>query len=289
LWLIVVLAPPWFVDDESLEGLKAQNEVRTTLLQGLAGSVLLVGAYFTWRQLRTTREGQITERYTRAIDQLGHAELDVRLGGIYALERIARDSQPDRATIAEVLSAFARVRAPWPSDAPLTARVLRDRMPDVHAAVNVLSRLQLEGVPRIDLSGIDLRGVTVDGSLRKANLINTNLQFGILNGVDIRDAWLNVADLREAILSGADLREAALADADLREPDLCGADLRGVIFGGAKYQDAVMDAQTRWPDHFDPVAAGVRSWRADQVAEQVADDGEERHAGGGESGVIGRP
>jgi hypothetical protein len=62
LWLVVVLAPPWFVDDDSLEGLKAQNEVRTTLLQGLAGMVLLVGAYFTWRQLHTAREGQITER-----------------------------------------------------------------------------------------------------------------------------------------------------------------------------------------------------------------------------------
>src|SRR6266487_7025301 len=71
LWVVLVAAPPWFVHDHSLEGLKAQNEVRTTLLQGLGGVVLLVGAFFTYRQLRTTREGQITERYTRAIDQLG--------------------------------------------------------------------------------------------------------------------------------------------------------------------------------------------------------------------------
>jgi hypothetical protein len=63
--------------------LKLQNDARTTLLQGLAGGVLLLGAYFTWRQLSVTREGQITERYTRAIDQLGHAQLDVRLGGIF--------------------------------------------------------------------------------------------------------------------------------------------------------------------------------------------------------------
>src|SRR6266498_2694299 len=164
LWLVLVAAPPWFVHDRSLEGLKAQNEVRTTLLQGLGGVVLLVGAYFTYRQVLNSREqlahsreqleqarqqaqrsderareqlelareqaqrsderareqlelareqaqrsderlreqlqiaqqGQMTERFTRAIDQLGHAQLDVRIGGIYALERIANDSPDDR-------------------------------------------------------------------------------------------------------------------------------------------------------------------------------------------------
>jgi hypothetical protein len=70
-----VLAPPWFVADRSLAGSTVQNQVRTTLLQGLAGVALLVGAYFTYRQLGTVREGQITERFTRAIDQLGHDRL----------------------------------------------------------------------------------------------------------------------------------------------------------------------------------------------------------------------
>jgi hypothetical protein len=104
--------------DRSLDVAKAQNDVRTTLLQGLGGVVLLMGAYFTYRQLRTAREGQITERYTRVIDQLGHAQLDVRLGGIYALERIARDSSADHATIGEVLTAFVRSHAPWPPRLP---------------------------------------------------------------------------------------------------------------------------------------------------------------------------
>lgn len=50
---------------------KAQNDVRATLLQGLGGIVLVVGAFATWQQLAVSREGQITERFTRAIDQLG--------------------------------------------------------------------------------------------------------------------------------------------------------------------------------------------------------------------------
>jgi hypothetical protein len=104
---------------QSRDKSKAINDVRTTLLQGIGGAVILLGAYFTYRQLQTGREqlqiaqqGQVTERFTRAIDQLGHAELDVRLGGIYALERIANDSPDDRITIAEVLIAFVHGQRP---------------------------------------------------------------------------------------------------------------------------------------------------------------------------------
>jgi hypothetical protein len=98
----------------------------------LAGAVGLAGLYFTSRNLRQTREhtdrqlqqaeqGQITERFTSAIDQLGSEKLEVRLGGIYALERIARDSLEmenspgrDYATIMDVLTAYVRENAPWP-------------------------------------------------------------------------------------------------------------------------------------------------------------------------------
>lgn len=62
---------------------KAINAVRATLVQGIGGAVILLGAYFTYRQLQTGREqlqvalqGQVTERFTRAIDQLGHTVLD---------------------------------------------------------------------------------------------------------------------------------------------------------------------------------------------------------------------
>ena len=67
-----------------------------------------------------------TERFTRAIDQLGATDdkegepkLEIRLGAIYALERIARDSpERDYATIMEVLTAYVRDNAPLPSKKP---------------------------------------------------------------------------------------------------------------------------------------------------------------------------
>jgi hypothetical protein len=104
---------------------------------GLAGAVGLVGLFFTWRSLRQAREsqaqtqentqraleftaqGQITERFTRAIDQLGASDdkqtprLEIRLGGIYALERIAWDSpERDYSTVMEVLTAYVRENTP---------------------------------------------------------------------------------------------------------------------------------------------------------------------------------
>jgi uncharacterized protein YjbI with pentapeptide repeats len=234
LWSVVVAAPPWFVDDESLEGLKAQNEVRTTLLQGLGGIVLLVGAYFTWRQLHTAREGQITERYTRAIGQLGHAQLDVRLGGIYALERIARDSGVDRHTIGEVLTAFVRTHAPYQPTVDDAGRVLSEqselkvRAPDVQAIVTVLGRGGF-APPRRDGDRLDLTGV----DLRRASLDSPNLEGADLSYAHLERATLRGAHLKGAILRGAYLEGADLSDADLDDAQLSGAYLEGAILRGA--------------------------------------------------------
>ena len=46
----------------------------------------------TERNVQVLQEGQITERFTRAIEQLGSENMAICLGGIYALERIAKDS-----------------------------------------------------------------------------------------------------------------------------------------------------------------------------------------------------
>src|SRR5215211_8542662 len=65
---------------------------------------------------RLTEQGQITDRFNRAIDQLGKVEdgqklFEIRVGGIYALERIARESEEDYWPIMEVLTAYVRQNA----------------------------------------------------------------------------------------------------------------------------------------------------------------------------------
>jgi hypothetical protein len=96
---------------EIKERIDLESKSRQTIAQILGGAALLVGLYFTSQTLRTTQEGQITDRFTKAIDQLGKDTLAVRLGGIYALERIARDSESDYRAVMEVLTAFVRESA----------------------------------------------------------------------------------------------------------------------------------------------------------------------------------
>src|SRR6266852_302971 len=101
----------------------------TGIVQAVGAVVLAVGAIATWRNLRLTqqtlkitqdklevdREAQITNRFTQAIAQLGAElkdgtpNLETRLGAIYALERIARESPDDHWPIMQVLSAYVRL------------------------------------------------------------------------------------------------------------------------------------------------------------------------------------
>lgn len=107
-------------------------QIVQTLGQIVGGAALLGGLYYTAQTLRTsqetlrvnqktletTQQGQITERFSKAIEQLGSDNLAIRLGGIYALERIARDSAYDHWTVMEVLTAYIRENAPWPPKPP---------------------------------------------------------------------------------------------------------------------------------------------------------------------------
>jgi hypothetical protein len=76
----------------------------------------------------------------------------VRVGGIYALERIGHDSTRDRRTIIYVLGSFVRERSKAESR-------VDDQSPpeDVMAALRVLSRLLDRSDAKLDLRGADLR------------------------------------------------------------------------------------------------------------------------------------
>src|SRR6516165_11618357 len=107
------------------------------------------------RAVELTEQGQVTDRYSKAIEQLGSDKLDVRIGGIYALERIARDSPRDHPTIMEVLGAFIRGHShePWPLQEPGASTTEAATRPDVQAGVTVITgRDTALASPRIDLS-----------------------------------------------------------------------------------------------------------------------------------------
>ncbi|WP_051866261.1 pentapeptide repeat-containing protein [Streptosporangium roseum] len=63
-------------------------------------------------------ERRVTELYTKAVEQLGHDKAAVRLGGLYALERLAQDNPGHRQTIVNVICAYLRMPYTPPEPAP---------------------------------------------------------------------------------------------------------------------------------------------------------------------------
>ncbi|MEU6977792.1 pentapeptide repeat-containing protein [Streptomyces sp. NPDC046371] len=232
------------------------------LLSALPGLAAVAAVLFTWvsvgqtqEELRISREGQITGRYTAAVASLGSASADVRVGGIYALERIMRDSPRDQSTGLSVLAAYVRAHARLPAagaqgalpDVPGPLAV------DLQAAVTVLANRPVDDTDttRLQLRYVSLRGLADMGDLDRARqdlhevrsegltlrspTYRANLLRADLTGADLREASLVGAGLGEALLTGADLRRADLREAYLDDAVLDGADLRGANLTAAQF------------------------------------------------------
>jgi hypothetical protein len=226
LAVCVVLGPSWIVG-EGLGGperLKAENDVRGTLLQALGGLLALggvgIGAVMTVRQVGANREGNFIGLFTKAIDQLASDEVSVRHGGIYALERLSSLDAEYRGHAHALLTAFIRQRAPWPA-----------RRPEEELAAD---RARLQGGLPDDI------GAAL-GVLGRGEMI-TEGAYTVLDHVDLRDG-----DLRHLSIPRLYLRHATLAGADLSGADLSGADL-----GDTDLTGVVADETTKWPPGFKP-------------------------------------
>jgi len=155
-WMLFVPTADWLATHDvgpvagSLRTLRlqtARDDERGRLLTfgaGLfaAGALIFTARNFTLsrRTFQLTEQGQVTDRYTKAIEQLGSGKIDIRIGGVYALERIAHDSARDHPTVMEVLAAFIREHSleKWASAARKKAGLPIAPRPDVQAALTVI-------------------------------------------------------------------------------------------------------------------------------------------------------
>ncbi|MCI4062793.1 pentapeptide repeat-containing protein [Micromonospora sp. R77] len=211
----------------------------------------------TRQQQELAAAGQIADRFTQAIDQLGQPgtdKIDVRLGALYSLERIMRDSAINQPAVVEVIAAFIRVHAPAARTTPVEqiASPQSFKVPtapvDIQAAVTVLGRrdrdhdylpggLNLAGT---NLAGANLADAKLNGArLELADLRGTfmgkaQLDGAFLGGANLYASTLDLAGLNGAFLVGADLRYARLHETDLSQADLRNADLRGADMRGVR-------------------------------------------------------
>jgi hypothetical protein len=139
--ILLFWLPHWQVSqfgiNNATENATLENQYRTTLAQILGGVAIGIGLYYTWQRNNISQDGQVTERFTRAIDQLGNKKLEIRLGGIYALERIAKESKKDYWSIMEILTAYVRKNSSIDSK---EKKELEDITLDIQAILTVLKR-----------------------------------------------------------------------------------------------------------------------------------------------------
>ena len=241
-----------------------QNEMRKTYLQVVGGAFALFALYLTFRRVKVAEQGHITDRYTKAIEQLGALNADnkpnveVRLGAIYALERIAFDSPRDQWTIMEVLTAYVRQNAPVPAREPTKqeqekdaqdttkenkepeSKIAKRPATEIQAILTVLGRRKRDGKrerkgQRLNLSNSDLCGANCIGAhLDGADFLGVHLDGARFAGAHLDGAYFFQAHLVEvnfyqAHLDGAGFNWAHLDGADFRE----GAFRRSVFLRGA--------------------------------------------------------
>ncbi|MFI9175814.1 pentapeptide repeat-containing protein [Streptomyces lincolnensis] len=166
------------------------------------------------QELDIAREGQVTERFTAAVAQLGDTSPDVRLGGVYALERIMRDSPKDQRSIVGVLSAFIRThcgRATSDRQGP------RDTVAVAAAATAVAERRpHHDDEELVNWSGCRLTDIAVEGAY---------LSFSDLSGVTISHTDLYSGDLSSSDLSRAVLDDVGFDGVNFADSVLAGVDL----------------------------------------------------------------
>jgi hypothetical protein len=274
LLAVIVYLPPLAIDPRGLnrtDWLTHVESLRATILQALGGLALLGTLYFSARTLRLNRRGQLTERFTKAIEQLASEKLAVRLGGIYALEQIALDSEELHWPVMEVLTAYLRENSAthsarsvidaleayergqplaWP---PEEAHTMQPKLAtEVQAIATVLGRRpeyrrrqEEKSGRRLDLAGVWLpKAVLANAHLERAHLNGAHLEWSILIGTHLDRAHLLDVHLEGAVLKRARLVGAVLDHCQLRRADLHGANLERAKLWDAHLESAdLSDAQ----------------------------------------------
>ncbi len=187
------------------------------------------------KQAFIAERGQVTDRFNKAIEQLaenhgegrnGKESLTVRIGAIYALGRIAKDSPDDAQAVFDVLSSYVRAEFPLASATNEKERLNigeledHDRPDDLKAVMSVCRDVLSESSRRVDFSGCDLRNVDLYGAK--------------LTGSKLNDSDFSGAYLIELVTAGSDLTRAKFVGATLYRAQLVQATLNDANFENAK-------------------------------------------------------
>ena len=201
------------------------------------------------RQSSIAQSGLWNERYQKGAEMLGSNVLSVRLGGVYALDRLAREHPAEyHIPILQLFCAFVRNPSGKKTERELMGQRKEPTAPDlrvdIQEVITAIGRRSEDGIREeeasdefeLDLSGADLRNLRLgDGNFRGANLSRAYLTHSYLANVDLRGAkcWhthlfmaqilfcdLTEVDFSWADLSGVNLFTSVLTGAELTRTEI---------------------------------------------------------------------
>ena len=251
------------------------NESRASTIQFVGGLALFGGLIFTWKNYFLAEHGKNTDRFTNAIELLGAAPKEPgkipgvsHLGGIYALEQLARDSKLLYWPCLQSMAGFLRIHPDW---IPVTSKVdgLTHPPAPIQAALEaIIFRLEHEHELRLDLSECNLAGSYCArrsaGDIQGAKFQNCYLWCTDLSASDLRQAQFSHANCYGCKFTGAKLKDADFTGVeDLSDADFDGANLEGTKFQGVDLSKslglkteqlalAIGDRETKLPDGVTP-------------------------------------
>lgn len=224
-------------------GSSSPNLGAGALIAALLGAPFVIwGTVLKHRTLGFQKEGHLTDRIAKAVEQIGaektvkhdgversEPNIEVRIGGLLSLERIAQDSVAydngrDHVRMMEIICAYIRNNAPARdlTETPLPFATKTPRL-DIQKAIDVIKRRSdaqraLEAAVRYRL---DLRNTDLDGC---------DLSNGHFEGAIFWRARLEAARLREADLTGAQFHGALLSYTDFYNTHLRGTHFKQATF-----------------------------------------------------------
>lgn len=193
------------------------------------------------RQIEISEQGQITERFTRAIEQLGSEKLFLRVGAIAALERIGRDSEDDVLTVLNLLSGFVRENRSTAETDDVEASTSPVPL-DILESVFALSRLarQYDSFLKEKDLRIDLSGTQLSYMKPQEKICFTHFDFAnsSLVGGEFLSIECNGTRFRRANLTGADFCGGKFLDANFSHADLSNANFTAADLSRTRFIEA---------------------------------------------------
>ena len=187
------------------------------------------------RQAQISERGLLNERYQKGAEMLGSETLATRMGGIYALKRLAQEHPNEyHLQIMDLLCAF--IRHPIHTEKNSKDDTINKnldtsfeagnskRPPDIDAALMAImqrgdKQIGIEDQERkkkfwfFDLTGANLSGLV---------MVSANFSYAQLSGANLSKAVLLLTDLSHADLSKANLSGVSILSANLSNSDLSG-------------------------------------------------------------------